>query len=153
VDVEKITKTLKKDPNEILSLGRVLGRELPKKRMPELRKFWALLGDIPESKLNFYARGYRAALLDVARSYEAEFYRDTNLKEQKEFVIKDGYRPILKDLLANSKTQKELAISLGLDYSLVGAKLKELRELSLVDGYPGLFQRLTILGEQIAKNL
>jgi hypothetical protein len=138
---------------ELQRTGKYLGGEILRKRMQILRQFANALGRIPEKRLNAYAKGYRAALMDVSRTVEGILYREYDLVELKEFIFKDEYHDILCSLLNGPKNVDQIARDANKSVDETHEIVDELKSLNLVEGFPSLLQFLTLKGEKIAQNI
>lgn len=156
MNIDLMIKRLKNslhDPSEWKIVGHKLAKEIFNRRRDVLRRFWIALDLISDNCLGFYARGYKDALIDVARVYEAELVYDKNIRKVKEFLLKKEYTRILDSLLLSAKTPKELSVELEMDEHKLIEFLKELKNLGLVDGFSTHIYRITIQGEEVIKNV
>lgn len=138
--------------------ARDLGHELPRKRIETLREFRAGLASVPETA-NDWAKGYKAALADLATAYEAAVEPELDLEEAERVVrARKGFARILSSVGAGVSRPSELARAAAMDAGQVSRALGELRAANLVEDAPAADARsrpvrLTLLGERLLRRL
>ena len=156
--VEARARRAQRDGEDLRRLARDLGRAAPRVQVDTLRGFRAALAsDEPSDP---YARGYRAALADLAAALEVEITHEQEVGAAERIGRQTRHALVLKALSAGPRTPSGLAEELRIDRSHLSHVLTDLRAHDLVAAFEGPEgdgrvrpQQLTLRGQRIVDKM
>ncbi|TSC62256.1 MAG: MarR family transcriptional regulator [Parcubacteria group bacterium Gr01-1014_48] len=122
------------DRKELSRTARLLGEELPLRRVEVVQEFCSRLADLSRNAGDMYAAGFCAGILEVSRSFNAVVRKQEGEQDIEKYILTEGYIDILLALYNGKYLPSDLADELHIPPATVSRHLAQLRDLHLVEG-------------------